>query len=139
MGGVDRNEVECDEDHPGIDEEIRCIAEVPGTAALPTTAVNEDEDRSPCRSGRIKIERFDRRRTIPEPLRLAEAGPRGFAARREARLDLVAHRRVDELIVGRVQLGLVHIEPDLRTLVAGGRHGPPFREVNAMGATMISG
>src|SRR5262249_37497955 len=61
------------------------------------------------------------------PLRLPDAGASGFAFRDQARVGLAAERVVIGLIVGSVELELIVIEEDSRTLMMLRRSKPAFQ------------
>src|SRR5262245_59874835 len=58
---------------------------------------------------------------VSKPLRGTKTGPRLSAARGITFKNLSDERRINALIVGRVQLDLVHIHPHRRTLFVCGR------------------
>ena len=114
FGVVDIGEVEHDEMRAGMHERLGQAGELGRSAVPPSAAVNEDRDRRVRLWRAINIEPFDRRRAVGEAQRLAEPRQRRGAVGEPPLADLVAVRRVDDLVVGVVELLLVHIEPDDR-------------------------
>ena len=66
--------------------------------------------------GREQVELLDRLRPVGQALRRAEARAHAVAVEHVALVHLVAVRRIDDLVVGVVELLLVHVEPDQRAL-----------------------
>src|ERR1700688_3526836 len=104
-----------------MNEKFGREAVVLGFAATPRTTVDVHKDRRVGRFGRIEIEPFDRRRSVGEPLRGAKPGARLIAAGGKSLLDLADQRRIDALIVGGIELDLVHFHPHQRPFVMLGR------------------
>ena len=118
---ADIDEIKSDVIHPGVDKQLGRIAVILSRAGPPGAAMDEHEDRRIGCPGGIEIERFDRRRPVSEPLRRAETAARLVAARGITLENLPQQRSIDALIVGGVELGLVEVHPDVRSLVMLGR------------------
>ncbi len=113
-GLIDIGEIEHHGMRAGVNEAARPERRNRPRAGAPGAAVNEDRDGRVRRFGAI-------RRRAP---RFASDRKRSAAARRAARAppavgepalgDLLAVRRIDILVVGVVELLLVHVEPDDR-------------------------
>jgi hypothetical protein len=101
-----------------------------GLALTPGAAMDEHADRRICNRRGIEIEPLDRRTAIGKTPRFAEATARRNAVRGIAPDDLRLVGRVFDLVVGVVELRLVHVEKDSRTFLPnrmvlrfrGGRH-----------------
>src|SRR5437588_527320 len=78
-------------------------------------AVHEDIDRRVRLLGAVDVEPLDFARPIGDALRHADRGAGALAVENAALGDLLAIGRVDDLIVGVVELLLVHVEPHART------------------------
>ena len=109
---LDADEVEHDVVRAGGDQHLGREREVLCPALAPGAAMDEHHHRRARARGGVEVERLDRRGPVGEPGRRAEAGARNFAVDRRAAQHLVPVRRIDELIVGVVELLLVHVEPD---------------------------
>ena len=121
---LDRGEVRHDEMRAGADEQLGREGVVLREAGPPRAAVDEDVDRRAGAPGGVEVEVFDGRRAVREAPRPAETRANGVALGRVASDELLPIRRPDGLIVGRVELGLIEIEPHARPLGARtGRHG----------------
>src|SRR5262249_24209805 len=116
-GGVaPRREVEHDEVRAGVDEELRRKRVGARGTDAPGAAVDEDVDRRGRALGCPDVEGLDGRRAVGEALRCAEASAHRVAVRDVAPGDLLLVGRVHALVVGVVELGLIHVEPDPRPL-----------------------
>jgi len=111
---LDRVEVRHDEVGAGAHEQLGGKRIVLREAGPPRAAMDEDVDRRVAARGGVEIEALDRRWAVREAPRRAEPRAGGVALRREAPDDLLAIRRPDGLVIGRVQLGLIEIEPHAR-------------------------
>ena len=100
----------------GLDEQFGRESVVLGETPAPGTAMDEDVDGrvGPC--GRVDVEPFDGCGAIGKAPRRAEPGTGGVAIGCVALADLRQIRRVRDLVIGGIELGLVHIEPDGRPL-----------------------
>ena len=85
-------------------------------AGPPGAAVDEHVDRRVRLGRREHVELLHRGRAVGDTLRRAEPRPHAVAVEHVALVDLIAVRRVDELVVGVVERLLVHVEPDQRAL-----------------------
>src|SRR5215469_14524477 len=92
----------------------------------PGTAVNEDEDRSIRAFGAINVELFDLGRTIRFTLWHPQLCARALAIAGPARDILAQQRRIETLIVSRIQFHLVHVHPNQGTLLVLWRPDPAF-------------
>src|SRR5207253_123565 len=120
----DLDEVERDEIGAGVDEYLGRIRIVARRAAEPGAAVDEHEDRRAGFARLVDVALLAVARTVGKAQRLAEpAAPRGAGAR-DTLLNLVAARRVEALVVGRIELDLVHVHPHARTLLVRRRPEP---------------
>ena len=81
--------------------------------------------------GAIDIELFDLARAVGHALRRADAGARGLAVGDIARGDLPCERRVEALIIRRIELDLVVVHEDQRTLLMLG--GPMWHSAASAG------
>src|SRR6266508_6773772 len=80
--------------------------------------MDEDVDGRVRRLGCEDVEPLDRGRAIGEALGRAEALAHELAVPGKALEDVVEVGRIDQLIIGVVEVLLVHVEPDQRTLLA---------------------
>src|SRR4029450_7206111 len=88
----------------------------PGEPRTPGPTVNEDVDRSVRALRRVDVERLDGRRAVRVAPGRGQTGAYVLAVGRVALDDLGQIRRVLDLIVRGVELGLVHVEPHGRSL-----------------------
>jgi hypothetical protein len=86
--------------------------------------VDEHEDRRVCPRRPVDIKLLDSGRAVGFAHRLPEPLAYRLAARGVTVDDLQPQRRVERLVIGRVELRLVHVHPDQRTLVVRGRADP---------------
>ena len=100
----------------GVDKHLGRERVAFGRAGTPGAAVNENEDRCIRFFGHEDIERLNRRGAIVHALWIAEPSA-GLLAARGVTLEYLAEQGgVERLIVGRVELGLIHVHPDVRPL-----------------------
>ena len=110
---ADGDEVEHHVMRARVDEHLGGKGIVLGFAAEPGAAVNEHEHRRVRAPGAVDVELLARTRAVRCAQRLAQAPAHRLAPRRE--------RRVETLIVGRVELDLVVIQKYARPLLVGRR------------------
>ena len=79
--------------------------------------MNEQEDRRVRLSCAIDVELLKLARPVGQTQRLAEPRACRVADARDALLDLIAHRRVKPLIVGGIELDLIHVHPYQRAFL----------------------
>ena len=102
----------------GIDEHLGRVGVVRGEPGAPRAAMHEHVDGSIRGLGGEDVEGLHRSRAVGEALGRAEALANDLAVADAALEDVIAIGRIDELIVGVVELLLVHVEPDSWTLGA---------------------
>src|SRR5262249_21307644 len=119
-GLVDIDEVEDDVMGAGLHERLGQECVVRRLVGAPGAAVDEDVDRRVRLSGAVDVELLDLGRSVGNAGGSADRGARALAVGNPALGDLVAVGRVDDLVVGVVELLLVHVEPDSWTLGARG-------------------
>src|ERR1700722_20678177 len=100
----------------GIDEHFRRKAAVCCRAAEPGAAMKVDENRCLRPLRPINVEPLKFTWTIGNPLRGAKARAHLFAVAGKSRADLAGERRVEGLIIGGIELNLIHVQPDPRAL-----------------------
>src|SRR5262245_36913684 len=103
---------------PGVHEQLGGVGGVLGQAAAPRAAVNEDVDRRVRAAGWVDVQCFDGRRAVRVASGNAQASAHAVAVGRVALDDLGKIRSVLALIVGGIELGLIHVEPHDRALDA---------------------
>ena len=96
----------------GIDEHLGRVGVVRGEPGAPRAAMHEHVDGSIRGLGGEDVEGLHRSRAVGEALGRAEALANDLAVADAALEDVIAIGRIDELIVGVVELLLVHVEPD---------------------------
>jgi hypothetical protein len=111
-------EVEDDVVRAGVDEHLGRIGVFLRRAAPPGAAVDVDVDGRVRLLRRVDVEALDRRRPVGEALRRAEALDGGFAVPGAPPPELLLVGSVFALVVGGVELHLIHIEPDARAFFA---------------------
>ena len=122
-GLVHTDEVEHDEVRARRNQHLGRQGKILRRALAPCPAMDEHIDRGVGLVSGIEVEPLDRGRPVGEPPRRPDAGAHRLAVRRVALEHLVAVRRVPDLVVGVVQLLLVHVEPHQRPLLARRRRG----------------
>src|SRR5262249_53854209 len=110
-GVLDLHEVGHYEMRARADEHLGRVAEVPRVPAAPGPAVDEEVDRRVRALGDVDVELLDLAWAVRRAPRRAKALARELVVGRVAGVDLVAVRGVDRLVVGVVELCLVHFEP----------------------------
>src|SRR6266511_6241408 len=111
-------EVEYDVMRARIDEHLGRICVVQSEARAPGAAMNEDAHGSVRDSGGEYVERLDRRWPGGETLGRAEPFAGELAVAGATLEDVVAIGGVDELVIGVIEILLVHVEPNQRALDA---------------------
>ena len=100
----------------GIDEHLGRVGVVDGEPRAPGAAVDEDAHGSVRHFGGEDVERLHRRRAVGETPGRTEAFAGELAVAGAALEDVVAIGGVDELVISVVEILLVHVEPDQRSL-----------------------
>ena len=114
-GLIDIDEIDDDGVRPGAHQRLGLQRVIGRLVAAPGAAVDETltgafgAARGKYRAARLAW-------AVGDALRRAEDRARPFARRNAARDNGIAVRRIDVLVVGVVELLLVHVEPDDRTL-----------------------
>src|SRR5881628_3335177 len=111
---LDRGEVRHDEMRARPHEQLGRECVVAGEAGPPRAPVDEDVDRGVGARGGIDVEGLDRCRAVCVAPRRAKSYADGVAVARVALDDLISVGRPDALVVGRVELGLIQVEPHAR-------------------------
>src|SRR5262249_12898791 len=103
---------------PSMHEQLGCKGVVLGETYTPRAAMDEDVDRRVRTLGRVDVEPLDGGGAVGIMPRSAQTCADPLAVRGVALEDLLQVWCVDALVIGRVELGLVHIEPHERSLDA---------------------
>src|SRR5712692_3484914 len=111
---LDPGEVRYHEMPAGADEELGRERVVPGEAGPPRASMDEDVDRRIGARGGVHVEAFDGRGAVCVAPGRAKSRADGFAVGRVALDELLAVWRPGTQVVGGVELGLIHVEPDTR-------------------------
>ncbi len=101
-----------------LDEGLGQEGIVGGTVGTPSSAVDEDVHRRVRRLGTIDVELLDLGRPIGEALGQPQHCARFLAVGDAALADLVTIGGIDDLVIGVVELVLVHVEPHPRPFPA---------------------
>ena len=94
---------------PACHEQLGRVTELPGLAGAPRAAVDEHVDRRVRPLGRVDVEHLDRGRTVGHAPGLTEARAHLLAFRLPPLVKLRGIRRIDRLVVGVVELLLIHV------------------------------
>ena len=117
-----RGEINGDKMRPGVDKHLGGVGAIPCRAVQPDAAMDEDEDRCPRPTSPIDVERFDPARSVGHALGFADARTHLRAVGDKALVDPIEERLVSPLVIRRVELDLIVVHENERTLVV--RGGP---------------
>ena len=117
-GFVDIGEIQDDAVGAGAHEDLGQIGEIGGAAVAPGAAVHEHVDGRVRPAGAVDVELLDRALAVGDALGLAQKRARPRAQHQPAPLHLGLVGGVFALVVGGVELLLVHVAPHQRPLGA---------------------
>src|SRR5262249_28430516 len=116
-------EVEHDEIGAGLHIGLGIDRELVSAPATPAAAMDEDQHRRVRAPGLVNVELLDLARPIGDALRLVEDFARDLVVVDAPLVDGPGVEGIDVLVIGVVDILLVHIEPDQRPLDARWRLG----------------